>query len=118
MEYLRGVPIDRLKFKGRWRSLASLEHYIQECLTFLGERKLRGEVRARIALLSQGVQVFWRRWAREMRRMVVLYREKEDEEEKEEDRGRATLRAEQGPLRGRRQGRGSRGRRARSAPAL
>jgi len=34
IEYLHGLPIANLKFRGRWAAEGSLEHYIQECVAY------------------------------------------------------------------------------------
>ena len=34
-DYLNGLPIGNLKFRGRWAAESSLEHYIQECVAYL-----------------------------------------------------------------------------------
>ena len=30
--FMTGIPIDQLRFRGRWKSLDTLEHYIQEAI--------------------------------------------------------------------------------------
>jgi hypothetical protein len=48
-EYLMGTPISSIKFRGRWGAEKSLEHYIQECLTFLDLGQLSAAARHRVA---------------------------------------------------------------------
>ena len=33
-KYIAGTPVDRLRFEGRWKSNATLEHYIQEAASY------------------------------------------------------------------------------------
>jgi hypothetical protein len=47
-EYLLGRPIAAIKFRGRWAAERSLEHYIQECLTFLDMSRLPAPARDHI----------------------------------------------------------------------
>ena len=41
--FLSGVPLDRIKFAGRWKVLSSLEHYIQEAMSTLVLHHIRPE---------------------------------------------------------------------------
>jgi len=53
--YIAGVPIDRLRFMGRWRVLSSLEHYVQEAAAVMCLQKLPQGARNIAALVSD----FW-----------------------------------------------------------
>ena len=51
-----------LRLKGRWLSGRSLEHYIQECQTFLNESTLSEESRRRVEVMQRAVEGMWRKW--------------------------------------------------------
>ena len=49
--FIDGMEIARLKFLGRWKSLNSLEHYIQQATASLARHKVAPEVNSAISLL-------------------------------------------------------------------
>jgi hypothetical protein len=51
-EYLSGTSVGHIKFRGRWSAEKSLEHYIQECVTFLDLSMLSSSTSKRVHKLS------------------------------------------------------------------
>jgi hypothetical protein len=39
-EYISGRPVEALRLRGRWSAAKSLEHYVQECLSYLDTHAL------------------------------------------------------------------------------
>ena len=46
--FVMGTPVSNIKFKGRWAQERTLEHYIQECLTFIDLHSLSTNTRFRL----------------------------------------------------------------------
>lgn len=95
-----------LRLKGRWLSGRSLEHYVEECCTFLNECALTKSCRKKVELLAAMVSKFWKRWmkAEEVPREVLLLP--------------VARRALRPACRGRAKEQGDARKRARSAPAV
>jgi hypothetical protein len=55
--------VQYLRLRGRWVVMKSLEHYIQECLSFLNEMKLTPGARVKIAQMSSALQPVIIDWA-------------------------------------------------------
>ena len=54
-EYLSNRPIAEIKFRGRWGAEKSLEHYIQECSTFMDLHQLGGSVLSNLNIVADCV---------------------------------------------------------------
>jgi hypothetical protein len=51
-EYMAGTPVETLRFRGRWAVPRSLEHYVQECLTYLDVVGMSSKTWARVVHVS------------------------------------------------------------------
>jgi hypothetical protein len=51
-EFMAGTPLETLRFRGRWSVSRSLEHYVQECLTYLDAVGMSSQTWGRVVHLS------------------------------------------------------------------
>ena len=70
---MTGVPIDTLRFAGRWRSIHTLEHYVQEAVATSVMSRVKPSVSRRVLKLLAHrhlvqlppIQPWWRFFSRE-----------------------------------------------------
>ncbi len=51
-EHMTGSLFSQIKFRGRWAQERTLEHYIQECLTFLNMNSIPASTQVRLQQLA------------------------------------------------------------------
>ena len=62
-EYLNGMPLSALKFRGRWSAERSLDHFVQECVTFLDMAGLSLDTKQRIQRVARCSQALLMEYA-------------------------------------------------------